>query len=132
MSTELKPCPFCGSSAEAYPDGEMEGHTIMCSGKTVLFGGEATNCPLATFGFATHEAAAAAWNRRATPAPGAPGQEAAAVQAVGAAEQMLKALKFHPSASHVSPDFRDNFNATLQQHFDNYVRYGAGAGEKTS
>lgn len=56
-------------------------------------------------------------------APGAP-QEAAAGPTVGQ-EAMLKALKFHPSASHISPDFRDLFNATLQQHFYNYVRYGA-------
>ncbi|WP_183024348.1 hypothetical protein [Variovorax sp. UMC13] len=35
---------------------------------------------------------------------------------------MLAALKFHPSASHINPDFRDLFNATLEQHFNEYQR----------
>jgi hypothetical protein len=29
---------------------------------------------------------------------------------------LIAALKFHPSASHVNPDFRDLFNKTLDQH----------------
>ncbi|MBB1599525.1 hypothetical protein [Variovorax sp. UMC13] len=31
-------------------------------------------------------------------------------------DALIAALKFHPSASHVSPDFRDLFNKTLDQH----------------
>lgn len=33
-------------------------------------------------------------------------------------QALVDALKFHPSASHVSPDFRDLFNKVLQQHAD--------------
>ncbi len=60
----LLPCPFCGSAAEPYPDGDMEGHSIMCTGKGALFGGERSDCPLNSFGYATREEAVAAWNRR--------------------------------------------------------------------
>lgn len=31
-------------------------------------------------------------------------------------DALIAALKFHPSASHVNPDFRDLFNKTLDQH----------------
>jgi hypothetical protein len=63
---ELLHCPFCGSTASHYPDGDMEGYSIMCNGDSgVLFGGEATDCPMRTFGYATAEAAEQAWNRRA-------------------------------------------------------------------
>ena len=62
---ELKPCPFCGSPAEEYPDGDMEGYSVMCSGKFSLFDGEKSDCPLSTFGYKTQEASIEAWNRRA-------------------------------------------------------------------
>lgn len=45
--------------------------------------------------------------------------------AAGVPDALLAALKFHPSASHVSPDFRDLFNKTLQQHFDHCREYAA-------
>ncbi len=34
----------------------------------------------------------------------------------------LQSMKFHPSASHVSPDYRDWFNATVDQAIANYPR----------
>jgi len=66
--SELKPCPFCGSSAERYPDGDMEGYSVMCSGDRFrLFGGDRHDCPMHTFGYSSQEEADMAWNRR-TPA----------------------------------------------------------------
>ncbi len=55
----LLPCPFCGSPAEHYPDGDMEGYIIMCGNKN-------GDCNLQAFGFATPEEAEKAWNTRAT------------------------------------------------------------------
>jgi hypothetical protein len=73
VAAGLLPCPFCGADAEPYPDGDMEGHSIMCSGKHALFDGDKLCCPVNTFGYATHEEAVAAWNRRASlSAPAAP------------------------------------------------------------
>jgi hypothetical protein len=63
--SELLRCPFCGSRAEPYPDGDMEGHSIMCTGDGALFGASKSHCPMTTFGYATHDDAAAAWNSRA-------------------------------------------------------------------
>ncbi|ENY9402934.1 Lar family restriction alleviation protein [Salmonella enterica] len=54
----LLPCPFCGSPAEHYPDGDMEGYIIMCGNKN-------GDCNLQTFGFTTPEEAEKAWNTRA-------------------------------------------------------------------
>ncbi|EEC3740149.1 DUF551 domain-containing protein [Salmonella enterica subsp. enterica serovar Derby] len=54
----LLPCPFCGSPAEHYPDGDMEGYIIMCGYKN-------GDCNLQTFGFTTPEEAEKAWNTRA-------------------------------------------------------------------
>ncbi|EGU0210390.1 hypothetical protein JEA88_001694, partial [Salmonella enterica] len=54
----LLPCPFCGSPAEHYPDGDMEGYIIMCGNKN-------GDCNLQAFGFATPEEAEKAWNTRA-------------------------------------------------------------------
>ncbi|HGF8629991.1 TPA: Lar family restriction alleviation protein [Salmonella enterica subsp. enterica] len=54
----LLPCPFCGSPAEHYPDGDMEGHIIMCGNKN-------GDCNLQAFGFTTPEEAEKAWNTRA-------------------------------------------------------------------
>lgn len=51
-------CPFCGSPAEHYPDGDMEGYIIMCGNKN-------GDCNLQTFGFTTPEEAEKAWNTRA-------------------------------------------------------------------
>jgi len=58
----LKPCPFCGSSAAQYPDGDMEGHSIMCSGDRLEIG---ASCPMTAFGYATEAEAAERWNIRA-------------------------------------------------------------------
>ena len=58
----LKPCPFCGSSAAQYPDGDMEGHSIMCSGDRLEIG---ASCPMTAFGYATEAEAAERWNLRA-------------------------------------------------------------------
>jgi hypothetical protein len=71
--TEQKPlpCPFCGSPAEPYPDGDMEGYSLMCTGDGALFGGGKSCCPMTTFGYATHDEAVAAWNQRASIAPSA-------------------------------------------------------------
>lgn len=57
----LKPCPFCGSSAAQYPDGDMEGHSIMCSGDRLEIG---ASCPMTAFGYATEAEAAERWNLR--------------------------------------------------------------------
>ena len=65
MSDELKPCPFCGASAERYPNGDMEGYSVMCSGKHALFGATRDDCPMHTFGYVSQEEADAAWNHRA-------------------------------------------------------------------
>lgn len=54
----LLPCPFCGSPAEYYPDGDMEGYIIMCGNKN-------GDCNLQAFGFTTPEEAEKAWNTRA-------------------------------------------------------------------
>ncbi|EAM8652903.1 hypothetical protein AH273_12950 [Salmonella enterica] len=54
----LLPCPFCGSPAEHYPDGDMEGYIIMCGNKN-------GDCNLQTFWFTTPEEAEKAWNTRA-------------------------------------------------------------------
>lgn len=62
---EIKPCPFCGSPAFEYPDGDMEGYSIMCSGKHALFNGSEDRCPMNTFGYDSQEASIKAWNRRA-------------------------------------------------------------------
>lgn len=58
----LLPCPFCGSAAEVYPDGDDEGHDVACSGRL----GE---CALTTFAYASQEQANAAWNRRTSGGP---------------------------------------------------------------
>ncbi|MRW85373.1 hypothetical protein GJ698_14905 [Pseudoduganella sp. FT26W] len=60
MSSRLKPCPFCGSPAEHYPDGEMEGYDVMCSSTT-------SDCKFNVFGSRTPAQAEALWNRRAAP-----------------------------------------------------------------
>ncbi len=39
----------------------------------------------------------------------------AALVAAKERERVIAAIKFHPSASHVSPDFRDLFNKTVDQ-----------------
>ncbi|ECA9706424.1 hypothetical protein GWF22_09695 [Salmonella enterica] len=54
----MLPCPFCGSPAEHYPDGDMEGYIIMCGNKN-------GDCNLQAFGFTTPEEAEKAWNTRA-------------------------------------------------------------------
>ncbi|HAK3591217.1 TPA: DUF551 domain-containing protein, partial [Salmonella enterica] len=60
----LLPCPFCGSPAEHYPDGDMEGYIIMCGNKN-------GDCNLQAFGFTTPEEAEKAWNTRAAMLQGA-------------------------------------------------------------
>lgn len=51
-----------------YPDGDMEGYSVMCSGdRFTLFGGSRRDCPMNTFGYSSQEEADSAWNRR-TPA----------------------------------------------------------------
>ncbi len=54
----LLPCPFCGSPAEHYPDGDMEGYSVMCGHKN-------GDCNSWIFGFATPEEAEKSWNNRA-------------------------------------------------------------------
>jgi len=54
----LLPCPFCGSPAEHYPDGDMEGYSVMCGHKN-------GDCDSWIFGFATPEEAERSWNTRA-------------------------------------------------------------------
>ncbi|QIH62349.1 hypothetical protein CRX67_03895 [Enterobacteriaceae bacterium A-F18] len=55
----LLPCPFCGSPAEYYPDGGMEGYSIMCSRQN-------GPCNMLALGYETPEEAERAWNTRAT------------------------------------------------------------------
>lgn len=73
MSAELKPCPFCGGEAEPINASPFDGWHCRCK-----------RCDIEGNEWLDEATAIRAWNRRATPAPGAPGQEAAAVQAVGA------------------------------------------------
>lgn len=54
----LLPCPFCGSPAEHYPDGDMEGYSVMCGHKN-------GDCESWVFGFSTPEEAEKSWNTRA-------------------------------------------------------------------
>lgn len=54
----LLPCPFCGSPAEHYPDGDMEGYSVMCGHKN-------GDCDSWVFGFSTPEEAEKSWNTRA-------------------------------------------------------------------
>ena len=62
---KLAACPFCGSEALFCPDGEEEGHSIMCSGNK----DDHKDCPISAFRFeATIEQASEAWNRHALPA----------------------------------------------------------------
>jgi hypothetical protein len=56
MSEEIKPCPFCGSEAEPYPDGPWEGYSIMCKG----------DCSGTRFGYLTHEESVTEWNKRSS------------------------------------------------------------------
>lgn len=60
----LLPCPFCGSPAEHYPDGDMEGYSVMCGHKN-------GDCDSWIFGFATPEEAERSWNTRAAMLQGA-------------------------------------------------------------
>jgi hypothetical protein len=66
--TGLRRCPFCGSKAERYPDGDMEGYMVYCSPDSetrALFGNKKEVCPMGTFAYDTQEDADAAWNNRA-------------------------------------------------------------------
>ncbi|WP_172664669.1 Lar family restriction alleviation protein [Xenorhabdus bovienii] len=56
MTDKLKPCPFCGSEAHHYPDGDMEGYSIHCSNYS---------CVINTFGYLAAKEAEDAWNKRA-------------------------------------------------------------------
>lgn len=96
MSAELKPCPFCGDKRVAIhyehdPDGFGKFSIVRCHAcgaqSQGVFASTGNDCPL------HYEEVRDAWNRRATPAPGAPGQEAAAVQAVGAWQDIATAPK---------------------------------------
>jgi hypothetical protein len=66
--TGLKGCPFCGAKAMRYPDGDMEGYSVMCSGKMdgpILFNTNTRDtCPMGTFGYLSQEDADSAWNNR--------------------------------------------------------------------
>lgn len=62
----LKRCPYCGADGERYPDGDMEGYSVMCSGQHALFGATYKECPSGTFGYASQEDADTAWNTRAS------------------------------------------------------------------
>lgn len=61
MSAELKPCPFC--SSEGYWDNADRPGIWWCGCR---------ECGADTKPYASLDEAVAAWNRRATPAPGAP------------------------------------------------------------
>lgn len=89
MNAELKPlaCPFCGHVGLDFAEGSTFRWIVGSCGGCAATRGETR---IQTLGQGTKEEwvavaqadAIAEWNRRATPAPGAPGQEAAAVQAV--------------------------------------------------
>ena len=59
----LDRCPHCGSTASFYPDGDMEGHSVICSGDN----DQRNNCPNRAFGYDSQEEARLAWNTRFMP-----------------------------------------------------------------
>jgi len=68
--TGLKACPFCAAEAERYPDGDMEGYSVMCSGwvkneEWSLKDNTRHVCPMGIFGYKSQEDADASWNTRA-------------------------------------------------------------------
>lgn len=70
MTTTLLPCPFCGAAAEEYPDGDMEGYSVGCSGYVRgIWGNTRTSCASHTFAYTTQEEANAAWNTRTIEQP---------------------------------------------------------------
>lgn len=90
MSAELKPCPFCNHQTAPKLIDSIDFHDLIASefdeSNAVYFsvvcdasrpGGPGGCGGMGGFA-ATKEKAVDLWNRRATPAPGAPGQEAAA------------------------------------------------------
>lgn len=65
MPNELLPCPHCGSEAHVYPDGDMEGYSVSCSGKVNgIWGNDETCCAKNSFAYTTQAEANAAWNTR--------------------------------------------------------------------
>ena len=107
----LKPCPFCGSTAEVYADGDFEGYAVLCSGENTTFNGDNACCPIKTFGYESQEAASAAWNRR---------PESALTQAreEGRREGMRERVKVN-----IPTD-------TMEQTFQEYYRRGYAAGRE--
>jgi hypothetical protein len=60
LPQELKPCPFCGSDAVHYAEGEQEGYYILCSGNK----NDGLICHLHIFGWDKRQDSVDAWNRR--------------------------------------------------------------------
>lgn len=61
----LQNCPHCASAALVYPDGDMEGYRVMCSGDKDL----QNQCPSGVFGYPTQLEADDAWNKRCGAVP---------------------------------------------------------------
>jgi len=99
IHTELLPCPFCGAPADdANPDGDMEGYSIRCSGKSAIFSADASCCPMHTFGYTKEEDAITAWNRRPEQPSEAAIRNAALEEAAAICEQQSELATTAPGS----------------------------------
>lgn len=125
LSDELKPCPFCGGAAAVSPR-TCDKNTPYNPADRAFPIARCGQCGAEAVGkdWGRPETAAAAWNRRALlaaqPAVQQPAEDAGLLDRHGKIRGDLKASAycvgneykpFHPSASHVRPEWRDGWNA---------------------